>query len=109
MEMCAIGHEMCANNEHDEENHVSTSNSSHDNAYSGTCNSHLSICNLLMTEFQNLNPKGMKFGHININSLSVKMDEFRHMYSCIFDVICVNETTCNESVNESEIVLPGYN
>ena len=26
-----------------------------------------------------------------------------------FDVICVNETKCDDSVNDSELVLPGYN
>ena len=52
--------------------------------------------------------KGIKFGHINVNSLSSKIDEFRHMCTNIFDVIGINETKCDETVNDSEIVLPGY-
>ena len=30
------------------------------------------------------------------------------MYKC-FDVICVNETLCDETVNDNELTLPGYN
>ena len=102
----AIGHEMCADNV---ENHVSTSNSSNDNVNSGICNSHSEYVQLINGRIPDFKSKGMKFGHININSLPVKMDEFHHMCSNIFDVICVNETKCDDSVNDSELVLPGYN
>ena len=33
---------------------------------------------------------GIKFGHINMWSLIVKIDVFRHMCNNVFDVICVN-------------------
>ena len=72
---------MCADNV---ENHVSTSNSSNDNVNSDTCNSHSEYVQLTNGRIPDFKSKGMKFGHININSLSVKMDEFRHMCSNIF-------------------------
>ena len=53
--------------------------------------------------------KGITFGHHNIRSLIGKIDEFRHMCTNIFDVICVNETLCDETVDDNELTLPGYN
>ena len=53
--------------------------------------------------------KGIKFGHHNIRSLIGKTDEFRHKCTNVFGVIYVNKTLCDETVNDSELTLPGYN
>ena len=52
---------------------------------------------------------GIKFGHINTRSLIGKFDVFKRMCGNLFDVICVNETWCDNSVFDSELHLPGYN
>ncbi len=53
--------------------------------------------------------KGIKFGHINVRSLIGKIDEFRHLCGDVFDVICVNETNCDNTIGDSELHLPGFN
>ena len=51
----------------------------------------------------------IKFGHINTRSLIGKFDVFKRMRGNHFDVICVNETWCDNSIYDSELHLPGYN
>ena len=53
--------------------------------------------------------KGLKFAHINIRSLSGKIDEFRYMCGNLFDVICVNETFCDETISDDTVNLYSYN
>jgi len=56
----------------------------------------------------NFSSKGIVFGHINICSLIGKIDEFRHLCNDTFDVICVNETLCDQSIVDNELHLPGF-
>ena len=53
--------------------------------------------------------KGFKIAQLNIRSILNNIDEFR-MYALKheYDVICVNETWLDNSVNNHEIDLDGY-
>ena len=58
----------------------------------------------------NFSSKGIKFGHLNICSLIGKIDEFRHLCNNdVFDVICINETLCDQSIVDDELHLSGFN
>ena len=54
--------------------------------------------------------RNLKMGCLNIRSLCSKIDELQlFVLSHDFDVFSVNETWLNESVNDSEIAITGYN
>ena len=56
-----------------------------------------------------LNSKGFKIAQLNIRSMVKKIDEFR-MYALNhqYDIICVNETWLDNTVNNHEVKLDGY-
>jgi len=61
-------------------------------------------------KFQNFNKRGMHFTHININSILPKIDELRLIASetkCI--VISISETKLDETIQDEEIKIQGYN
>ena len=100
------GHDECADNDLSHNNSdVSTPlTSSCDSALRNDSNVHLK--NGKVPKFQS---KGISFGHLNINSLVSKIDEFRLLCNNAFDVICVNETKCDDTVHDNELNLPGFN
>ena len=60
--------------------------------------------------FQNLRKRGMHFTHLNINSVLPKIDELRLIASetnCA--VISISETKLDETVQDEEISVQGYN
>ena len=53
---------------------------------------------------------GLKLGCLNIRSLCSKIDQLELFVQCHdFDIFSVNETWLDETVNDSEIAIPGYN
>ena len=53
--------------------------------------------------------KGLKIAHINIRSLFGKIEEIRFMLQKLnFDVLCINETWLNASINNNIISVDGY-
>ena len=61
-------------------------------------------------KFEQLSDKGLKFCHLNIASLLKNIDEVRlFMKENNVDVLALNETRLDDSVNESEISVPMYN
>ena len=53
--------------------------------------------------------KGFKIGHLNITSLSKHKDEQAIFISeQPFDIICLNETRLDCSIDNSEVGIPGY-
>ena len=54
--------------------------------------------------------KGLKFIHLNVRSLLPKIDEIRFLvHSADLDVVCINESWLDDSVNNNEIAIVGYN
>ncbi|XP_038047487.1 uncharacterized protein LOC119721478 [Patiria miniata] len=50
--------------------------------------------------------KGIKCGHLNIHSLVSKIDELRLLLKHRpFDVICLNETLCDSSISDEELLI----
>jgi exonuclease III len=55
------------------------------------------------------NLRGLKIASLNINSLLRHIDELRLMLSdSEIDVFAINESKIDNSVNDSEISIPGY-
>ena len=53
--------------------------------------------------------KGFKIGHLNIASLMKHKDElFIFISKQHFDVLCINETRLDSSINSSEVNIAGY-
>ena len=53
--------------------------------------------------------KGIKFMHINAQSLLPKMDEFVQFITRYnFDIISVNETWLNASISDGEVSIDGF-
>ena len=61
-------------------------------------------------KFLNFRKRGMHFTHININSILPKIDELRLIASeikCV--VISISETKLDETIQDEEINIQGYN
>ena len=98
---------MCADNV-ESNGSTSCSSSSTDTSHINSNSEYVQLVNGRIPDFKS---KGIRFSHINVNSLSSKIDEFRHMCTNIFDVFSINETNetkGDETVSDSEIALPGY-
>ena len=55
------------------------------------------------------NLKGFKIGHLNIASLPKHIEELRMlMKEMPFDIICINETRLNNSIDNNVVKIPGY-
>ena len=53
--------------------------------------------------------KGFKIGHLNIASLVKHKNELLVFLAKLpFDVICINETRLDDSIDNSEVKIPGY-
>ena len=53
--------------------------------------------------------KGLVMASLNINSLLAHIDEFRvFMNDSDIDIISINETKLDHSINDNEVYLPGY-
>ena len=54
--------------------------------------------------------KGIKFGHLNICSIFPKMDYLKILlFDKPLDVLVISETWLNDSYDNSELCIPGYN
>ena len=58
----------------------------------GLSNAQCKYVQLNRGQIPKFDSKGITFGHHNIRTLIGKIDEFRHMCTNVFDVLCVNET-----------------
>ena len=63
----------------------------------------------LMTSAHLSNLRGIAFGAINVRSIYRKIDDINVLLhrSCL-DYLGITESWLNNSVNDSEIILPGY-
>lgn len=53
--------------------------------------------------------KGFRIGHLNINSLIKHIDQLRlYLKDEPFDILSINETKLNDTVNDQEIDIQGY-
>ena len=53
--------------------------------------------------------KGFKIGHLNIASLPKHIDELKlFMKELSFDILCINETRLDNTINDNIIKIPGY-
>ena len=65
--------------------------------------------NLIDGVIHNQTKCGFSFAHLNVRSIVNKMDQFRVLMSKKpFDVICLNETFCDSSISDGEMILPDY-
>lgn len=52
---------------------------------------------------------GLKNGHLNVRSLSNKIDEIRFLIKKInFDILCLTETWLHEKISNTEVKIDGY-
>ena len=53
--------------------------------------------------------RGFKIAHLNIRSLIKHIDQFRYfLKEKQFDIICLNETLLDETINDHEVNIEGY-
>lgn len=53
--------------------------------------------------------KGLKIAHLNIRSIKNKIDHLRvFLYQNSVDILCLSETWLNSDINDSEILIEGY-
>ena len=53
--------------------------------------------------------KDFKISHLNITSLPKHMDELKlFMKEISFDILCINETRLDNTINDNIIKIPGY-
>ena len=53
--------------------------------------------------------KGLVMASLNINSLLAHIDEFRvFMNESDIDIISINETKLDSTINDNEVYIPGY-
>ncbi len=53
--------------------------------------------------------KGFKIGHLNNASLPKHIEELKILLKEIpFDIICINETRLNNSIDNNVVKIPGY-
>ena len=61
-------------------------------------------------QFEILNKRGLHFMHVNINSILPKLEELKYIVnSAKLSVIGISESKLDNSVDDSEICIPGYN
>ena len=54
-------------------------------------------------------PKGMVMACLNINSLLAHIDELSvYISSRKIDILCINETKLDHTINDQEVSLPGF-
>ena len=62
-----------------------------------------------LDKFEMLNKRGLHFLHVNINSVLPKLEEIRYIARSVnLSVIGLSESKLDNSVNDNEISIPGY-
>ena len=53
--------------------------------------------------------RGIRFAHINVHSLRSKLDQLNYLLvKSPYDVICINETLCDDLIDDDQLVIPGF-